>query len=94
MSDALKPIEAVEQVMTRLYEAGRVDAAFDQPIERAGTTIIPCAEVAIGLGIRAGGGLSPTEGDGETGGGGCRQRCSGLYTPDTRSHARVAEGRE
>lgn len=70
MSDALKPIEAVERVMTRLYEAGRVDAAFGQPIERGGTTIIPCAEVAIGLGMGAGGGLSPTEDEGEAGGGG------------------------
>ena len=69
---------SVEQVLGQLANSARVDAVFGQPVERAGTIIIPCAEIAVGLGMGTGSGPMdehgrPT-GSGGGGGGGSRGR--------------------
>ncbi len=69
---------SVGQVLGQLANAARVDAVFGQPIERDGATIIPCAEIAVGLGMGTGSGPMDEHGkpvgSGGGGGGGSRGR--------------------
>ena len=69
---------SVEQVLGQLANSARVDAVFGQPVERAGTIIIPCAEIAVGLGMGTGSGPMDEHGrpvgSGGGGGGGSRGR--------------------
>src|SRR2546423_13884781 len=69
---------SVEQVMTELVRSANVNAVFGQPVEREGATIIPCSEIAVGLGMGSGAGPvdergNPT-GGGSGAGGGSRGR--------------------
>jgi uncharacterized spore protein YtfJ len=70
--------QSVEQVMGQLVNSARVDVVFGQPIEREGATVIPCAEIAVGLGMGAGTGPVDEHGQpvgsGGGGGGGSRGR--------------------
>lgn len=69
-------MHAIEQTVGRLFNSARVDAIFGEPIERGNVTIIPCAEVTLGLGM--GSGANPqdknTPGMGEGVGGGAAAR--------------------
>ena len=59
---------SIEQILSRLVNTARVDAVFGQPVERGDTTVIPCSEVTIGLGMGSGGG--PVDAQGYRTGGG------------------------
>ena len=61
--------EIMERVATKLGATTGVSAAFGDPIERQGVTIIPVARVAFGFGAGIGRGRKATE-TGEGGGGG------------------------
>lgn len=61
---------SVEQVLGQLANAARVDTVFGQPVEREGATIIPCAEIAVGLGMGTGSGPMDEQGRPMGGGGG------------------------
>jgi uncharacterized spore protein YtfJ len=70
---------AIEQSIGRVLSSGRVDAVFGEPIERGNVTVIPCAEVMVGLGM--GSGVNPRSertisgaGEGAGGGGGAKGR--------------------
>lgn len=72
---------AVEQAMEHLASAARSSVVFGQPIERGEVTIIPCSEIALGMGTGGGMGASqatqqagPSTGGGIGGGGGARGR--------------------
>jgi uncharacterized spore protein YtfJ len=80
---------AIEQSVGRLFNTARVDNVFGQPIERGDMTIIPCAEVMIGLGMGGGPNLAqdkntPGVSEGVGGGGGARGRPVAVIvmTPD------------
>jgi len=47
-------MQTIEQTIGRLIETARTDAVFGQPVQRDGTTIIPCSEVSLGLGWGSG----------------------------------------
>ncbi|HEV2235993.1 MAG TPA: spore germination protein GerW family protein [Ktedonobacterales bacterium] len=71
---------ATETIET-VGRAARPDVVFGQPIERAGVTVIPCAEIVMGIGMGGGGGTSPatapaepSEGQGIGAGGGMQGR--------------------
>jgi uncharacterized spore protein YtfJ len=77
---------ALQQTLREAIEAIRADAVFGRPVERGETTIVPCAEVMVGMGMGGGGGRGRTsaseteretsvgEGEGVGGGGGGRGR--------------------
>jgi uncharacterized spore protein YtfJ len=75
-------VVSISQVMNRLVEAAKVNAVFGQPVERGDTTVIPCSEVVIGLGMGGGTGAGPSDehgkvvgsGDGGGAGGGAQGR--------------------
>ncbi len=48
-----------DQTLDRLARAARPDGVFGQPVERGDTTIIPCCEVALGMGMGGGSGTNP-----------------------------------
>ncbi|MFL5627880.1 MAG: GerW family sporulation protein [Ktedonobacteraceae bacterium] len=61
----------LDQVMRRLLDVARADAVFGQPVERRDTTIIPCSEMSVGLGLGGGGGFNAaSEQSNQPGGGG------------------------
>ena len=62
--------QSVEKVLGRLVETAKVDAVFGQPVERGNATVIPCSEVAVGLGFGMGGGPVDERGNQVGGGGG------------------------
>lgn len=64
------PKQAIEQVMSQLVASSSVNAVFGAPIERAGTVVIPCAEVALGMGMGTGSGPVDAQGNSTGGGGG------------------------
>lgn len=61
--------EFMERLATKMGATTSVSAAFGDPIERQGVTIIPVAKVGFGFGAGIGRGRKPTE-TGEGGGGG------------------------
>src|SRR5207302_5035665 len=63
---------SVEQVMTELVRSANVNAVFGQPVEREGATVIPCSEIAVGLGMGTGSGPVDEQGNstGSAGGAG------------------------
>lgn len=72
---------AVEQAIEHLANAARSSVVFGEPIERGEVTIIPCSEIALGLGTGGGSGTSQATqqagaatGGGIGGGGGARGR--------------------
>lgn len=69
---------SIEQVFGQLANSARADVVFGQPVERDGGTVIPCAEVAVGLGMGTGSGPMDEHGrpmgGGGGGGGGSRGR--------------------
>jgi uncharacterized spore protein YtfJ len=48
-----------DQTLDRVARAARPDVVFGQPVERGDTTIIPCCEVALGMGMGGGSGTNP-----------------------------------
>jgi len=70
--------DSTEQVLGRLVTTARADTIFGQPVERGDTTVIPCSEVAIGVGMGSGTGPVDEKGNqtggGSGGGGGARGR--------------------
>ncbi len=77
---AAPPQRSIEQAMDRLLDVASAGAVFGQPITQGDTTIIPCSEVAAGMGLGSGNGYGPdnqgrqTGGGGAGGGGGARGR--------------------
>ena len=77
-----RPMTAtVEQTLSKIFEATHVSAVFGQPVERGETTIIPCSEIFVSVGMGGGMGTGPAQKEGETtggegigGGGGARGR--------------------
>lgn len=72
---------AVEQAIQHLASAARSSVVFGEPIERGEVTIIPCSEIALGMGTGGGSGTSQATqqagaatGGGIGGGGGARGR--------------------
>jgi uncharacterized spore protein YtfJ len=59
---------SVEQTMSRLVNSARVEAVFGPPVERGDITVIPCSEIAVGLGMGSGHGPVDEQGN-QTGGG-------------------------
>ncbi|HEY7984878.1 MAG TPA: spore germination protein GerW family protein [Ktedonobacterales bacterium] len=57
--------QAANQTIEAIARAARPDVVFGQPIEREGVTIIPCAEIMMGMGMGGGGGTSPATGKAE-----------------------------
>lgn len=74
------PQRSIEQAMDRLLDVASAGAVFGQPITQGDTTVIPCSEVAAGMGLGSGNGYGPdnqgrqTGGGGAGGGGGARGR--------------------
>ncbi len=60
----------VEQVLGRMMNSAKVDAVFGQPVERGNTTVIPCSEVVVGLGMGSGSGPIDERGNAVGGGSG------------------------
>lgn len=58
-----RDLQATEQALDRLARTARPDVVFGQPVERGDTTIIPCCEIALGMGTGSGSGTSPTRRD-------------------------------
>jgi uncharacterized spore protein YtfJ len=76
-------IQAIEHTINRLMDVAKTEAIFGKPVERNGVTIIPCSEIAVGLGMGGGRGVRPTTDEqkreagkemGGGGGGGARGR--------------------
>lgn len=58
----------IEHALTETMATVRADSVFGRPVERGGTTVIPCAEIAVGMGLGGGGGSGPvsqSQGTGE-----------------------------
>lgn len=74
------PQKSLEESMERLLAVANAGAVFGQPITQGSTTIVPCSEVAAGIGLGSGTGYGPdnqgrqTGGGGAGGGGGARGR--------------------
>src|SRR5579871_6344064 len=77
--------ETLERTLNQALGSLRSDAVFGRPVEKGATTVIPCAEVMVGLGLGGGrgSGSAPAsgesaeqtgEGEGYGGGGGGRGR--------------------
>ncbi len=84
-------MQTIEQTIGRLTNVAKTDAVFGQPIQRDGTTIIPCSEISLGLGW--GSGTTPPSPDKEkkqqagTGGGiggGIRERPVAVIVMDSK----------
>lgn len=105
MSDELQPedsllehrhtedgIGAVERTMNELIYQASADFVFGEPVEQGNTTVIPCAEVFLGMGMGVGSGGgggrededNKERGGGGGGGGGSRGRpvAAIIITPD------------
>jgi uncharacterized spore protein YtfJ len=74
-------MQTIEQTIGRLMSVAKTDAVFGQPIQRDGTTIIPCSEISLGMGWGSGSaqpspGAQPKQQAGTGGGvgGGLRER--------------------
>lgn len=70
-----KPVnQAVDDIVSRvdgLFDVARPEAVFAPPVTVDGRTVIPAAEVLVGMGIGGGGGSSPAsegQADGENAG--------------------------
>ena len=67
----VQPQKSVEEALDRLLTVANAGAVFGQPITQGDTTIVPCSEVAAGIGLGGGTGYGPdSQGRGPTGGGG------------------------
>ncbi len=70
------PIDPTERALSKLVIAASADAIFGEPVINGNTTVIPCAEVFIGMGMGSGGGPAGEDGkstgSGSGGGGGAR----------------------
>jgi uncharacterized spore protein YtfJ len=73
--------ETLERTLNQALGSVRADAVFGRAVERGTTTVIPCAEVLIGMGMGGGRGGGPAangqevgEGEGVGGGAGGRGR--------------------
>ena len=72
--------ELLERVADKLGQHATVRAAFGEPVDRDGVTVIPVAQTLIGTG--AGGGTSPTDEFGTGAGGGAITRPLGYIRFD------------
>jgi uncharacterized spore protein YtfJ len=64
-------VASVQSTMDTFIRTGHVDHVYGDPIQHGDTTIIPAAEVLVGMGFAAGFGSGEAEaGDGGGGGGG------------------------
>lgn len=81
MESGLDAIDGIEATLERFLDTAGVDQAFGEPVEHGDVTIIPAAEVLVGLGFGMGfgSGTSPNKetqetnsGSGGGGGGGGR----------------------
>lgn len=81
----ISPAETLERTLNQALGSLRSDAVFGRPIEKGATTVVPCAEVMVGMGLGGGRGTGRTpgqgasveqtgEGEGIGGGGGGRGR--------------------
>jgi uncharacterized spore protein YtfJ len=61
--------QTAAQTIDAIAKAARPDVVFGHPIERDGVTIIPCAEVMMGMGMGGGSGSSPATESTERAGG-------------------------
>ena len=52
---------SVEHVLTEGMATVRADSVFGRPVERGGTTVIPCAEIMMGIGLGGGSGSGPAQ---------------------------------
>ena len=70
-----------ERIIRRLREIMTIDRVYGEPIERAGTTVVPVASIIIGGGGGGGGGTDADDnsGSGEGGGFGAVARPAGAY---------------
>ena len=73
--------ETLERTLNQALGSVRSDVVFGRPIEKGTTTVIPCAEVLVGMGLGGGRGTGQGasaeqtgEGEGIGGGGGGRGR--------------------
>jgi uncharacterized spore protein YtfJ len=75
------PAETLERTLSQALGSVRSDAVFGRPVEKGTTTVVPCAEVIVGMGLGGGRGAGQGasadqagEGEGIGGGGGGRGR--------------------
>jgi uncharacterized spore protein YtfJ len=61
--------QTAQGTIESVARAARPDTVFGQPIEREGITIIPCAEIVMGMGMGGGAGSGPTTEQAEKAGG-------------------------
>ena len=76
--DNTPQLDSTGQALSRLVATARADSVFGQPVERGDTTVIPCSEIFVGLGMGSGSGPIDEKGNaiggGSGGGGGARGR--------------------
>jgi uncharacterized spore protein YtfJ len=51
-------VRTAAQVIERLARTAQPDVVFGQPVERGEVTVIPCAEIMLGMGMGSGSGAS------------------------------------
>jgi uncharacterized spore protein YtfJ len=61
--------QTAQETIESVARAARPDIVFGQPIEREGITIIPCAEIVMGMGMGGGAGSGPNAEQAGTAGG-------------------------
>jgi uncharacterized spore protein YtfJ len=61
--------ETLERTLNQAISSVRSDAVFGRPVEKGATTVIPCAEVMVGLGLGGGHGTGQGPSEGQTGAG-------------------------
>ncbi len=65
------PVASVQSTMDNFIRTAHVDHVYGEPVQHGDTTIIPAAEVLVGMGFAAGFGSGEDEaGDSGSGGGG------------------------
>jgi uncharacterized spore protein YtfJ len=62
-------MQSLNQTIDTIWNATRPSLVFGQPIERGNVTIIPCCEIAMGMGLGGGSGTSPATEKAEKAGG-------------------------
>ena len=61
ISDTAKQIDAVQDTLSKFLDTASVDRVYGEPIRQGDTTIIPAAEVLVGLGFGVGSGSGPAK---------------------------------
>jgi uncharacterized spore protein YtfJ len=61
-------LPAMDNILQRLIGAASADVVFGAPVQQDSTTVIPCADISVGMGFGFGGGSGSDGGDASSGG--------------------------